>query len=105
MTTTTTQTAPLPACPSWCTIAPGHDWEGEFSDGRLIRCHEGPKFGEHVSAGSEESSRTPGVQFLNIYVSDSVIQDTLDAGQALSLARNLIDAAQWLIGTASEARA
>ena len=46
--------APMPPCPEWCRLRPGHGWDSVHDDGHQSRGHGGPTFGVHVSIGSRE---------------------------------------------------
>ena len=93
----TTQTTPeaTTACPSWCTLKPGPQPDLEDLNGYWMRGHQGPKFGPYVSCGSCESSYEPGEQIFEINVDDLLISDSINSGDAIDVARELLAAAQW----------
>jgi hypothetical protein len=59
---TTNPTAPtVTACPTWCTLTPGHDWDTIALDAadNLMRGHQGPSFGPLTCEGLEVSDGRP----------------------------------------------
>jgi hypothetical protein len=82
-------------CPSWCTLTPGHDWDGIHPDGTMSRGHAGPRFGRFLSAGSiEHESGVTGVA-VEIHTEDGD-DNELTTAHLLDLAADALVAAEWL---------
>lgn len=96
MTTTTT----LTACPAWCTLEPGHDWDSEpLNDaGGLVRGHSGPRFGRFISCGSEEIVHTPlgETRSLTLAIVSDTDTTTFTSNGLRDLAADLVAAAEWI---------
>ena len=90
------ESAPVPPCPSWCYLRPGHGWDSIHDDGRRGRGHGGPSFGKFVGVGSiEYDDRT--VDGFGIDVGPEIAEgEILTAPQARRLAGDLVAAAEWL---------
>jgi hypothetical protein len=60
------------------------------------RGHQGPFFGEFVSAGCREFDYAPGVLVYDVNVDPGVEHEVATAESARELAAHLIAAAEWL---------
>ena len=85
---------PLPACPSWCTEPDGHDWDSVGDWGRE-RCHDGPRFGPHLSTGAEDYAEHPGVLHATVLIEVDAVEID-DPGNLRELAQHALAAAEWL---------
>ena len=90
------------ACPSWCTLEPGHEYDSIHDDGRHSRGHGGPKFGPYLDAGADEFSDAPGVllHVVELYVEDGA---GLSMRQLLQLSHDALAAWDWLEARETEA--
>ena len=94
MTTTAEHLPDTTACPSWCTLKPGHEYDSIFDDGRLSRGHAGPRFGLFLAGGSDEFSDAPGVQLHQVELYCESVD--LSPDELRELADHAIAAAAWL---------
>ncbi len=83
-------------CPSWCELAPGHDWDSiETATGRELRGH-GRTLGRHASLFLTEYADEPGLcqpTVLGIYVEEA---KDWTATEVRELAAELLNAADKL---------
>ena len=100
--TTTEEHLPATACPSWCTLKPGHPWDSEAcgleSDvANLCRGHAGPSFGKFIHIGGIEFANSAGVVEYDIHLSEDISADTvMDRAELIELSRQALAAAAWL---------
>ena len=73
------------ACPSWCTLGPGHQVDSIHDDGQASRGHGGPDFGAYLHAGADEYTDAPGVLVYEVQLStDGDAVNIAHAGSAAS---------------------
>lgn len=98
----TNPAAPVaPPCPPWCTrpdlTAQDHHGEWDFIEADGFSRNHTRSFGEHVAVIGWEASVAPGViQELRISVSLDADFKRHSVSETLQLARELLEAAQWL---------
>lgn len=92
----------VPACPDWCTLRPGHDWDSIADDDTLVRGHEQSRqswdLTNHkagVVIGCQENASGPqqGLQAPYIFVSGG---HELTAAEARRLSGTIAEAADAL---------
>ena len=82
------------ACPPWCTLKPGHEYDSILDDGRFSRGHGGPAFGLFLAGGSDEFSDATGVQLHEVELYCESVN--LSPHELRLLAANVTAAAEWL---------
>ena len=86
------------ACPSWCTLTLGHDWDSTDDHG-TSRGHEGPRFGPFISVGAREYSHAPGNLELDVHIysdMEAQLAGQVDPATLRQLSRDALAAAEWL---------
>jgi hypothetical protein len=94
LTTSRRREVPVPPCPDWCELEPGHEYDGVDYQGHLVRSHC-RTFGDVEMVQSETAGQPPRrIQEVDpeLY---AFAEQALTSGQARQLAASLIEAADY----------